>query len=121
MELLEGSDTKVKFHITDKEYTDGVLTNETDTDLTQYDNITLSIKFFDGIKEFTGVVDTEGDGNSYVNFEILSEDTTGKCWEFKAEIWGTKNDNTQKNRLNSDTIEGQVLHSFNIPQWIVND
>lgn len=122
MRLLEGSDTRVKFHITEKQYTNGVLTGETDVDLTQYDEVTLSIKFFDGIKEFEGTIDNwqGGEGTAYVIFDILSEDTKDKCGKIQAEIWGTKGQ-AQKNRLNTETIEGEVLHSFNIPQCIVND
>ena len=112
---------QLKFHITDKIYTDGVLTNETDKDLTEYDAVILSIKFFDGIADFEGTIDNGqgGDGNAYVVFDLYSEDTTGKSGKIEAEIWGIKG--VQKNRLNESTILGEVLHSLKIPEWIVND
>lgn len=118
MRILEGSDTELEFHITEKEYTDGVLTNETDKDLTQYDKVILSIKFFDGIVDYEGVVQ---ENTSHVIFTLLSEDTKNKCGKIQAELWGVKNDNIQKNRLNETTIEGEVLHSFKIPVWTVSD
>jgi len=118
MRILEGSDTELEFHITEKEYTDGVLTNETDKDLTQYDKVILSIKFFDGIVDYEGVVQED---KSHVIFTLLSEDTKNKCGKIQAELWGVKNDNIQKNRLNETTIEGEVLHSFKIPVWTVSD
>lgn len=118
MRILEGSDTELEFHITEKEYTDGVLTNETDKDLTQYDKVILSIKFFDGIVDYEGVVQQD---TSHVIFTLLSEDTKNKCGKIQAELWGVKNDNIQKNRLNETTIEGEVLHSFKIPVWTVSD
>lgn len=121
MRLLEGSDTQLKFHITEKQYENGVVVDETDKDLTEYDSVTLSIKFFDSIKDFEGTIDNweGGDGNAYVIFDIYSEDTKDKCGKIQAEIWGVKW--VQKNRLNSETIEGEVLHSFKIPQWDVTD
>lgn len=118
MKILEGSDTLLEFHITEKEYTDGVLTNETDKDLTQYDKVILSIKYYDWIVDYEGVVQ---ENTSHVIFTLLSEDTKDKCGSIQAEIWGVKNDNIQKNRLNETTIEGEILHSFKIPQWTVND
>ena len=113
---------RLKFHITEKEYTDGVVTKETDKDLTEYDSVILSIKYFDGIVDYDGTIDNwqGGDGNSYVVFELLSEDTAGKSGKIEAEIWGVK-DGFQKNRLNTDMIQGEILHSLKIPQWNVND
>ena len=112
---------RLKFHITDKIYTDGVLTNETDKDLTDYDKVILSIKYYDGIVDYEGTIDNWqwGDGVAYVIFELFSEDTAGKSGKIEAEIWGVKG--VQKNRLNTDTIKGEILHSLKIPQWIVND
>ena len=118
MRILEGSDTELEFHITENEYTDGVLTNETDKDLAQYDKVILSIKFFDGIVDYEGVVQQD---TSHVIFTLLSEDTKNRCGKIQAELWGVKNDNIQKNRLNETTIEGEVLHSFKIPVWTVSD
>lgn len=112
---------RLKFHITEKEYTDGVLTKETDKDLTDYDSVILSIKYFDGIVDYDGTIDNwaGGDGVSYVVFELFSEDTTGKSGKIEAEIRGIKW--VQKNRLNTETIKGQVLHSLKIPVWTVSD
>ena len=112
---------QLKFHITEKEYENGAVVSEVDKDLTEYDNIILSIKFFDGIVDFDGTIDNweGGDGNAYVLFDIFSEDTKDKCWKIEAEIWGVKGE--KKNRLNTSTIQGEVLHSLKIPVWSVAD
>lgn len=121
MLILEGSDMQLKFHITEKQYENGAVVSEVDKDLTEYDNIILSIKFFDGIVDFDGTIDNwqGGEGNAYVLFDIFGEDTKDKCGKIEAEIWGVKG--VQKNRLNTSTIQGEVLHSLKIPVWSVAD
>ena len=121
MLILEGSDMQLKFHITEKQYENGAVVSEVDKNLTEYDNIILSIKFFDGIEDFDGTIDNwqGGDGNAYVVFDLFSEDTKDKCWKIEAEIRGVKWE--KKNRLNTSTIQGEVLHSLKIPVWSVAD
>lgn len=116
MRILEGSDTQLKFHITEKEYENGVVVAENDVDLTAYDKIVLVIKWFDGVEEYDGTIDNwqGGDGNAYVIFDLFSEDTKDKSGNAQADIWGLKNE--QKVRFNSFTINGEVLHSIIIPQ-----
>lgn len=111
LNILEGSDTRVKFHITEIE--DGV---ENGVDLGDYDKVVLHIKYFNEIIEIDGTVCTED--TSYVTFDLLSEQTKDRAGDIQAEIWGIQW--AKKVRFNSFLIDGAVLHSIKIPEWVVN-
>ena len=111
LNILEGSDTRLKFHITEIE--DGV---ENAVDLTDYDKVVLVLKYYNEIVEVEGTVCIED--TSYVTFDLLSEQTAGRAGKVQAEIWGIAE--AKKVRFNSFTIDGDVLHSIKIPEWVVN-
>lgn len=119
MFILEGSDTQFTFHIT--EHTKSWQINE--VDLTEYDKILLEIRFTDWIEEYQWDIDieenTEKNLHSYVRFDLFSEQSAGRSWKVKCDIWGVK-DWVKKIRFNWDTIQWEVLPSVKIPQWIVN-
>lgn len=112
MQLLEWSDTQLKFHITETENN-----TTTNVDLTDYDEVLLTIRFPETIVEIQWVVDNED--SSYVVFDLLSEQTTGRAWWIVADIrwiqWA------KKLRFNQSTIQGVILASVKVPQWVVND
>jgi len=118
MKLLEGSDTQLKFHITEKLKCSGT---ESNVDLTIYDKILLEVRYIDGVREYEGVIDNGewGEGNSYVIFDILSEATAWRTWKVSCDIWGVKNE--QKVRFNENTIQGDILPSITIPEWTASD
>ena len=105
LNILEGSDTRLKFHITEI----GV---ENAVDLTTYDKVVLVLKYYDEVVEVEGTVCIED--TSYVTFDLLSEQTAGRAGKVKAEIWGIAG--AKKVRFNSFTIDGDVLHSIKIPE-----
>ena len=112
--IPEGSDTQLRFHISE-ETTCG---EETDIDLTEYDKVVLTVKFWNGDTidiEWTVNTETIWD----VSFDILSEQTVWKTWVFKAEVWWIAW--AEKHRFNQATINWDVLASLRIPQWIVSD
>ena len=108
LNVLEGSDTRLKFHITEVE--DGV---ENGVDLGDYDKIVLVLKYYDEIVEVEGTVCIED--ASYVTFDLFSEQTAGRAGKLQAEIRGVKGAD-KKVRFNSFTIDGDVLHSIKIPE-----
>lgn len=112
--IPEGSDTQLRFHISEET----TCWEETDIDLTEYDKVALTVKFWNGDTiDIEGTVDTETTWN--VSFDILSEQTAGRTWVFKAEVWWIAW--AEKHRFNQATINGDVLASLRIPQWIVSD
>lgn len=119
MKLLEGSDTKLEFAVTEKIYENWCFTGvENPINLTQYDKVILTMKYLDWIVEYEGTVSEQE--NSHVFFDIFSEATAWKSWKVVADIWGIKW-GAKKVRLNSLTLDGEILHSIKIPEWIVND
>jgi hypothetical protein len=109
MLLLEGSDTQLKFHITQTEDW-----NTTDVDLSEYEKIILTIKYNTWIVEYEWVVDSEQ--TSYVIFDILSDDTNWKKWNITCDIWWISW--WQKNRFNDETIKWKVLPSIKVPNEV---
>ena len=114
MKILEGSDTQLLFHITQ---TEDWLT--TDVDLTQYQKVLLEMKYVTGIIEIEWVVWQGEWEHAYVTFDILSESTKGKVWKVSCDVWGVKN--TSRIRFNSNTIQGEVLSSIKVPEWIAEN
>lgn len=112
MNLLEGSDTQLKFHITQTESW-----TTTNVDLTEYDKVILTVKYINWIVEYEWEVDNQN--TSYVVFEILSEATKWRRWGISCDIWWISNE--QKIRFNDETIKGKVLPSIKIPEWIVSE
>ncbi len=112
MQLLEWSDTQLKFHITQTENN-----TTTDVDLTDYDKVLLIIRFPNMIIEILWTVDNED--TSYVIFDLLSEQTKGRAWWIVADIrwiqWA------KRLRFNQNTIQWVILASVKVPQWVVND
>lgn len=105
MQLLEWSDTRVRFKIREIE------NNITyDFDLTEFTWYKLEIRFSDdSVKEFNWVVDSWT-----LYFDIFWEFTEWKAWAIKADIWGVKN--LKKVRFNPITIKGKVLPSVYVPK-----
>ena len=112
MQILEWSDTRVRFRINEIE--DNV------SSILDYDDFTkylLEIKFADDtLLEVEWVVDDE---TNTVYFDIYSENTEDKEWTFTADIWWTKDE--KKVRFNPSTIKWKVLNSVNIPNGLQND
>ena len=104
MQLLEWSDTRVRFKINEIE--DNI------TSVLDYDDFT------DYRLEIKGTVDDTTDPNT-VYFDIFSEYTNDKQWTFTADIWGTKNE--KKVRFNPTTIKWKVLNSVKIPDGVQNN
>lgn len=110
MQILEWSDTRVRFKI--KEIENNITY---DFDLTEFTWYKLEIRFSDdSLLEIDGVVD---DWTIY--FDIFSEYTDWKEWAFAADIWGVKW--VKKVRFNPSTIKGKVLDSVYIPQNVVQE
>jgi hypothetical protein len=106
MQLLEWSDTRLRFKI--KEIIDNV---SSDLDLTDFTTYLLEIQFSD---DSTLEVEWEVDDDTWtVTFDILSEDTENKEWALTADLWGTKW--AKKVRFNPTTIKWKVLNSVKIP------
>ena len=106
MQLLEWSDTRVRFKIREIENNINY-----DLDLDDYDTYKLEIKFSDdSLLEIDWVVD---DLTDTVYFDIFWEYTAGKEWSLKADLWWVKW--VKKVRFNPTTIKGKVLNSVKIP------
>ena len=105
MQILEWSDTRVRFKIKETE------NNITyDFDLTEFTWYKLEIRFSDdSVKEFNWVVDSWT-----LYFDIFWEFTEWKSGGIKADIRGVKN--LKKVRFNSTTIKGKVLPSVYVPK-----
>lgn len=114
MKILEGSDTQLMFHITQ---TEEWLT--TDVDLTQYTKVILTIRYITWIVEVEWVVGQWEWEHAFVTFDILSESTQWKAWKVSCDIWGVKNES--RIRFNSNTIQGEVLSSIKVPEWIAEN
>lgn len=119
MKLLEGSDTQLKFHITEKQKCSGT---ETDVDLTEFDKVLLEMRYTTWIVEYEWTIDNGEwwEGNSYVIFDIFSEATAWKVGIISCDIRGVK-DWIKKLRFNEDTITWEILPSIIIPEWTAND
>ena len=112
MQLLEWSDTRVRFKI--REVDDNTTY---DLDLDDYTWYKLEIEFADdSLLEVDWVVD---DDTGTVYFDIYWEYTDWKEWSLKADIWGVKG--IKKVRFNRDTIKGKVLNSVFVPHVMQND
>ena len=111
MQILEWSDTRVRFKIREIE---NWITY--DLDLTDYTKYLLEIKFADeSLLEVEWVVDNE---TETVYFDIFWEYTDWKEWSISADIWGTKG--VKKVRFNPSTIKWKVLSSVYIP-YVMQD
>lgn len=112
MQLLEWSDTRVRFKIREIENNINY-----DLDLDDYSWYKLEIQFADdSIREIDGVVD---DVTDTVYFDIFWEYTKGKEWGLKADLWWVKG--VKKVRFNPTTIKGKVLNSVFVPNVMQND
>jgi hypothetical protein len=111
MELLEWSDSLVRFRILEKE--NWVFNN---IDFDDYPLIELIIKFSDDkIVHFVWEIDNTTT-YSVMKFNIFSEQTKWKVWSFTADIWWI---NGQKRiRFNKRTLKWKVLPSVKVPKWI---
>lgn len=110
MQILEWSDTRVRFKIREIE------NNITyDLDLTEYTGYKLEIQFADdSLLEIDWVVE-----DWTVYFDIFWEYTEGKEWSLTADIWGING--VKKVRFNPTTIKGKVLNSVYVPNVLQND
>ena len=110
MQILEWSDTRVRFKIREIE------NNITyDFDLTEFTDYKLEIKFADdSLIEIDWVVD-----DWTVYFDIFWEYTDWKEWSLTADIWGING--VKKVRFNPTTIKGKVLNSVYVPNVLQND
>lgn len=110
MQLLEWSDTRVRFKIREIE------NNITyDFDLTEFSDYKLEIKFADdSLIEIDWVVE-----DWTVYFDIFWEYTDWKEWSLTADIWGING--VKKVRFNPTTIKGKVLNSVYVPNVLQND
>lgn len=112
MQLLEWSDTRVKFKIREIENNINY-----DLDLDDYDEYKLEIKFADdSLIEIDWVVDTTDD---LVYFDIFSEYTEWKAGSITADIWGVKW--VKRVRFNPTTIKWKILSSVYVPNVLQND
>lgn len=106
MQILEWSDTRVRFKI--KEVQNNVAS---DLDLDDYSKYLLEIRFSDdSLLEVEWVVDDDTDS---VYFDIFGEYTDWKEWAITADIRGIKW--VKKVRFNPSTIKGKVLNSVYVP------
>ena len=105
MQLLEWSDTRVRFKIREIE------NNITyDFDLTEFTDYKLEIRFSDdSVKEFNWVIDSWT-----LYFDVFWEDTEWKAGGIKADIRGVKE--VKKVRFNPITIKWKVLSSVYVPK-----
>lgn len=105
MQLLEWSDTRVRFKI--KEIENNITY---DFDLTYFTWYKLEIRFSDdSLREINWVID-----NGTLYFDIFWEFTKWKEWSLKADIWWVKD--LKKVRFNQKTIKWKVLSSVEIPK-----
>lgn len=110
MQLLEWSDTRVRFKIREVENNINY-----DLDLTEYTDYKLEIQFADdSLLEVNGVVE-----DWTVYFDIFWEYTEWKEWSLTADIWGING--VKKVRFNPTTIKGKVLNSVYVPDVLQND
>ena len=110
MQILEWSDTRVRFKIREVENNINY-----DLDLTDYTDYKLEIKFADdSLLEVDGVVD---DGTVY--FDIFGEYTDWKEGNLTADIRGING--VKKVRFNPATIKWKVLNSVVVPNVLQND
>lgn len=110
MQILEWSDTRVRFKIREIENSINY-----DLDLTEYTDYKLEIKFADdSLLEVNWVVDS---GTVY--FDIFWEYTDWKEWSLTADIRGINW--VKKVRFNPTTIKGKVLNSVVVPDVLQND
>ena len=110
MQLLEWSDTRVRFKIREVENNINY-----DLDLTEYTDYKLEIQFADdSLREIDGVVE-----EWTVYFDIFWEYTEWKEWSLTADIWGING--VKKVRFNPTTIKGKVLNSVYVPDVLQND
>ena len=110
MQLLEWSDTRVRFKIREVENNINY-----DLDLTEYTGYKLEIQFADdSLLEINGVVE-----DWTVYFDIFWEYTEWKEWSLTADIWGING--VKKVRFNPTTIKGKVLNSVHVPDVLQND
>ena len=110
MQLLEGSDTRVRFKI--KEIENSVVS---DLDLTDYTDYKLEIKFADeSLLEINWVVDSDT-----VYFDIFGEYTDWKEGALTADLWWING--VKKVRFNPTTIKWKVLNSVVVPNVLQND
>lgn len=110
MQLLEWSDTRVRFKI--KEIEDSITY---DLDLTDYTEYKLEIRFADdSLLEVNWVVDSWT-----VYFDIFWEYTDWKEGWLTADIWWIKG--VKKVRFNPTTIKWKVLNSVVVPNVLQND
>ena len=108
MQILEWSDTRVRFKV--KEIEDNVAT---DLDLSTFTGYKLEIRFSDdSLYETNWVVD-----NWTLYFDIYWEYTEWKSGSLKADIWGVKN--LKKVRFNPSTIKWKVLPSVTVPSNVL--
>ena len=105
MQILEWSDTRVRFRIREIE------NNITyDFDLTEFTGYKLEIRFSDdSLIEINWVVDSWT-----LYFDIFWEYTEWKAGAMKADIWGVKE--LKKVRFNPTTIKWKVLPSVYVPK-----
>lgn len=112
MQILEWSDTRVRFKIREVENNINY-----DLDLTDYTGYKLEIQFADdSLLEIDGVVDSDTDT---VYFDIFWEYTEWKEWSLTADIWGING--VKKVRFNPATIKWKVLNSVVVPNVLQND
>lgn len=112
MQLLEWSDTRVRFKIREVENNVNY-----DLNLDDYSGYKLEIQFADdSLREIDWVVDDLTDS---VYFDIFWEYTMGKEWSLKADLWGVKG--MKKVRFNPTTIKWKVLNSVFVPHVMQDD
>lgn len=104
MQILEWSDTRVRFKVKEIENN-----TTSDLDLTSFTGYKLEIRFSDdSLYEVNWVVDSWT-----IYFDIYWEYTEWKTGSLKADIWGVKD--LKKVRFNPSTIRGKVLPSVTVP------
>jgi hypothetical protein len=109
MQLLEWSDTRVRFKIRERE--NNVVS---DLDLSDYTAYKLEIKFADeSLLEINWVVDDDT-----VYFDIFGEYTDWREGNLTADIWGINW--VKKVRFNPSTIKWKVLNSVVVPNVLQN-
>lgn len=112
MQLLEWSDTRVRFKIREVENNINY-----DLDLTDYSKYRLEIQFADdSLLEVEWVVDNDTDT---VYFDIFGEYTEWKEGNLTADIRGLKG--AKRVRFNPSTIKWKVLNSVYVPNVLQNN
>lgn len=112
MQLLEWSDTRVRFKVRETE------NNITyDLDLSEFTDYKLEIQFSDdSLLEINWAVDED---TQTVYFDIFGEMTDWKEWALTADIWGLKW--AKKVRFNPNTIKWKVLNSVFVPYDVLQN